>query len=339
MKPIRLCVLLAVPALLWCSAAGAQESADFKGKTLTVVVGFEAGGSYDIYGRLFARFLGAHLPGQPNVLVQNMPGAGGLVAANYLYNVAPRDGTALGVISQTAGIGQVLGTAGIQYDVRKFVWVGRLISNSQVLHTWYTSGVKTIADALTHEVIVAGTGPTSSSVVFPHIMNDLLGTKFKDIPGYTGPTTATVAMERGEVEAVVRPWSEIKAKSADWLRDKKIYLLVQFALAPNPDIKDVPAVVDLAHDQAQRQLMALFASGNEVGNAIVAPPGLSVPVTAALRKAFDEVTADPAYLAAAEEAHLDLDPLAGDKLQALNDSTFAVPDSVVEQAKKYSGGN
>jgi tripartite-type tricarboxylate transporter receptor subunit TctC len=339
MKSIRRSALLAVSALLCCAVAGAEESADFKGKTVTIVVGFEASGAYDLYGRLFGRFLGAHLPGEPNVVVQNMPGAGGLVAANYLYNVAPRDGTALGVISQTAGIGQVLETPGVRYDVRKFVWVGRLVANSQVLHAWYTSGIKTMADAMTHEVIVAGTGPTSSSVVFPHIMNDLIGTKFKVVPGYNGPTSATLAMERGEVEAVVRPWDDIKSKNPDWLRDKKINLLVQFALAPDREIPDVPAVVDLAHDQGQRQLMALFASGNEVDNAIVAPPGLAAPVAAALRKAFDDMMKDQNFLDAAREAHLDLDLLSGDRLQAINDSTFAVPDSVVAEAKKYSAGN
>lgn len=242
------------------------------------------------------------------------------------------------MISQTAGIGQVLDTPGIRYDVRKLVWIGRLVANAQVLHSWYTSKTKTMADALTNEVIVAGTGPTSSSVVFPHIMNDLLGTKFKVVPGYNGPTSATFAMERGEVEAVVRPWSEIKAKNPDWLRDKRINLLVQFAITPNAEIRDVPAVVDLGHDEQQRQLMALFASGNDVGNAIVAPPGLTAPVAAALRKAFADVMNDRGFLDAAHQINLDLDPLPGDKLQDLNEKTFAVSDKVVEQAKKYSGG-
>lgn len=338
MRPLCRSAVLVVSALLWTAAAFAQETPDFKGKTINVVIGFEPGGSYDIYGRLFARFFGAHLPGQPTIVVQNMPGAGGLGAANYLYNVAPRDGTAVGVISQTAGIGQVLDTPGIRYDVRKFAWIGRLVANAQVLHTWYTSKTRTMADALVNEVVVAGTGPTSSSVVFPHIMNDLLGTKFKVVPGYNGPTSATLAMERGEVEGVVRPWSELKAMNSDWLRDKKINLLVQFALTPNAEIRDVPAVVDLGHDDQQRQLLALFASGNDVGNAIVAPPGLTGPVAAALRKAFDDVMNDPAFLAAAHVAKLDLDPLPGDKLQKLNENTLEVPDKVIEQAKKYSGG-
>jgi tripartite-type tricarboxylate transporter receptor subunit TctC len=338
MKLVCRCAVFAAMAFLAASGALAQGAPDFKGKTITVLIGFEPNETYDIYGRLFARFLGAHLPGQPTVIVQNMPGAGGLSCANYLYNVAPRDGTVVGVISQTAGIGQVLETPGIRYDVRKFVWIGRLSSNAQVLHTWYTSGIKTLADAMTHEVIVAGTGPTSSSVVFPHIMNDLLGTKFKVVPGYYGPNAATLAMQRGEVEGVVRPWATLKAMNPDWLRDKKINLLVLFALAAHPEIPDVPAVVDLAHDMQQRQLMALFASGNEVGNAIVAPPGLSAPVAETLRTAFDQAMTDQGYLDAAHLASFDPDPLPGDKLQQLNESTFAVPAAVVEQAKQYSSG-
>jgi tripartite-type tricarboxylate transporter receptor subunit TctC len=329
--------ILAGAALLCAGAARAQE-ADFQGKTVTVVIGGESNSGFDTYGRVFARFLGAHLPGAPVVIVQNIPAAGGLIATNYLYNVAPHDGTVIGVIGQVAAIGQVLGTPGVQYDVRKLLWVGRLVSNSQVLHTWYTSGITTIDDALTHEVIVAGTGPTSSSVVFPRLMNDLLGMKFKVVRGYTGPASATLAMQAGEVEGVVRPWNDIKAKNADWLRDKKINLLVQYDLARNPEIPDVPAVVDLAHTQDQRQLLGLFASGGDVGYPVVAPPGLAPPVAAALRKAFDDVVRDPNFLAAAREGHMDLDPLPGDKLQEINDDALNVPENVVEQAKKYSSG-
>jgi tripartite-type tricarboxylate transporter receptor subunit TctC len=332
-------ILFAAWIALAASGAHCQEALDFKGKTVTVLVAFEPNETYDLYGRLFARFLGAHLPGQPTVIVQYMPGAGGLLGANYLYNQAPRDGTVLGVISQTAGIGQILGTSGIRYDVRKFAWIGRMSGNAQLLHAWHTSAAKTIADATVHQVIVGGTGPTSSSVVFPHILNDLVGTKFKVIPGYAGPNAATLAMQNGEVDAVVRPWTTLKAASADWLRDKKIYPLVVFGLSRPPDLPDVPAVVDLGRDEPQRQLLALFASGNDVGNAIVAPPGLSAAVAAGLRKAFDEVAADPAYLAAAREARLDPDPLSGEKLQQINESTFDVPPTVVEQAKRYNMGN
>ena len=326
-------------AALACAAcAHAQDAVNFQGKTVTVVIGGETNSGFDTYGRLFARFLGAHLPGQPVVIVQSIPAAGGLIATNYLYNVAPRDGTVIGVIGQVAAIGQVLGTPGVNYDVRKLNWLGRLVSNSQILHTWYKSGITSIDDARTREVIVAGTGPTSSSVVFPRILNDLLGMKFKVVRGYTGPATATLAMQAGEVEGVVRPWNDIKAKSADWLRDKKIHLLVQYDLVRNPEIPDVPAVVDLAQNEQQRQLLGLFASGSDVGYPVVAPPGLASPLVVALRKAFDDVVKDPDFLAAARQEHLDLDPLSGERLKQINDDALNVSPSVVEQAKKYSSG-
>src|SRR5712691_6256213 len=180
--------MLCVFALAARAPARADEAPDFKGKTVTIVASFEAGGPYDFYSRLVGRYLGAHLPGRPNVIVQNMPGAGGLRGANYLYNVAARDGTVMGVVSQTVAVGQVLATTpGIQYDARKFAWIGRINANVEVEHTWHTSGIKSIEDAKKREVIVAGTGPTSSSVVMPRLMNELIGTKFKVVTGFAGP--------------------------------------------------------------------------------------------------------------------------------------------------------
>jgi tripartite-type tricarboxylate transporter receptor subunit TctC len=220
-------VIAALVLLSAATAARAEDAPDFKGKTLTIIASFEAGGPYDFYSRLVARFIGAHLPGTPNVIVQNMPGAGGLRGANYLYNVAARDGSVMGVVSQTVAVGQILATTpGIQYDARKYTWIGRINANVEVEHTWHASGVKSIADAKTREVIVAGTGPTSSSVVMPRLMNELIGTRFKVVTGFQGPTSAQLALERGEVEAIVKPWSSIKVSNADWLREKKIYLIV-----------------------------------------------------------------------------------------------------------------
>ncbi len=319
------------------SAAEAQDAPSFAGKSITLVVAFEPGGSYDIYGRLFARYFGTHLPGNPRVIVQNMPGAGGLSGANYLYEVAPRDGTVIGEISQTAAIGQALSTQGVRYDVRKFNWIGRITSNVQLLHTWHTAKGKSFEDAKNVEIIVAGTGPTSSSVVFPKIMNDMLGAKFKVVPGFPGAASATLAMERGEVDAVVRPWSEITAKNADWVRDKKIYPIVQFSLARHPDLPNIPAVVDLALDQSQKQLLSLFASGSDVGNAIVAPPGVPAPIVALLRSAFEATLRDPQLLAEAAKS-LEVDWLPGDKLQAITESIFDVSPEVIEKAKVYSSG-
>src|SRR4051812_12781361 len=194
----------AITLLLSClcpNESKAQQPVSFKGKTINFVISFEAGGPYDLYGRLVARYIGPHLPGAPLVVVQNMPGAGGMLGINYLYNVAPKDGTAFGMVSQTVAIGQLLQNApGIKYDVRNATWVGRVNSNVEVVYSWHTSSFRSIDDARRREVVVAGTGPTSSSVVFPRLMNALLDMHFKVVTGYQGPTSAHLALERGEVE-------------------------------------------------------------------------------------------------------------------------------------------
>src|SRR5215217_8495609 len=288
---------VAVAMLGISPAVLAQDASDFKGKTVTIIASFEAGGPYDFYSRLVARFLGAHLPGNPNVIVQNMPGAGGLRGANHLYNVAAHDGTALGVVSQTVAVGQILGTTpGIQYDARKYTWIGRINSNVEVEHSWAASGFTSIEVAKKREVIVAGTGPTSSSVVMPRLMNELIGTKFKVVTGFQGPTSAQLALERGEVEAIVKPWSSIKVGNADWLREKKIYLIVQYTRERHRELQDMPAIVDLAQDDTQRQIFALFAGGAALGTALLAPPGVPETTAAVLRKAFDDTMRDPALL-------------------------------------------
>ena len=315
----------------------AQDAADFNGKTVTVIASFEAGGPYDFYSRLVARFLGAHLPGNPNVIVQNMPGAGGLRGANYLYNVAPHDGTALGVVSQTVAVGQILATTpGIQYDTRKYTWIGRINSNVEIEHTWHASGIKSIEDAKKREVIVAGTGPTSSSVVMPRLMNELIGTKFKVVTGFQGPTSAQLALERGEVEAIVKPWSSIKVGNADWLREKKIYLIVQYTRERHRELQDVPAIVDLAQDDTQRQIFALFASGAALGTALLAPPGVPAATVTSLRQAFDATMRDPALLDEVRKSGVDIDPLPGAELQKVVGDTFDIRPDVLEMARKLS---
>src|SRR3954471_6480172 len=319
------------------SPASSEDAPDFRGKTITVISSFEAGGPYDFYSRLIGRHIGGDLPGNPNVIVQNMPGAGGLRGANYLYNVAAKDGTAMGVVSQTVAVGQVLATTpGIQYDARKYTWVGRINSNVEVEHSWVASGFKSIDDAKRREVIVAGTGPTSSSVVFPRLMNELIGTKFKVVTGFQGPTSAQLALERGEVEGIVKPWSSIKVGNADWLREKKIYLIVQYTRERHRELQDVPAIVDLAQDDAQREIFALFAGGAALGTALLAPPGVPAATTAALRQAFDATMHDPALLEEVRKSGVDIDPLPGAELQKVVDATFDIWPDVLEMARKLS---
>src|SRR5215510_7378767 len=335
----RLAFALVLVALAQTSGrnARAQDGAEFRGKTITIVASFEAGGPYDFYSRLIARHLAAHLPGSPAVVVQNMPGAGGLRGANYLYNVAARDGTALGVVSQTVAVGQVLGTTpGSQYDARRYSWIGRINSNVEVQHTWHASGVRSIDDARRREVVRAGTGPTSSSVVMPRLMIDLIGTRFKVVTGFAGPTSAQLALERGEVEGIVKPWSSIKVGNADWLREKKINLIVQHTRERHRELQDVPTIVDLGQDESEKQIFALFAGGAALGTALLAPPGVPAGTATALRTAFDQAMRDPALIEEVGKSGVDIDPLSGAELQTIVESTFVIAPDVLERARKLS---
>jgi tripartite-type tricarboxylate transporter receptor subunit TctC len=323
-------LLTAVPAI-------AQDAAAFyKGKTVEVIISYGAGGGYDIYGRLAARHIGTHIPGKPTVVVRNMPGAGGLNGANHLYNVAARDGTVMGVINQNAALGQALDTKGIKYDVRKFTWIGRITSNVEVFHTWHTAGARTIQDAFTRELIAGGTGPTSSSVVMPRVMNQLLGTKFKVVSGYKGASDVVLAMERSEVHGAVRPWAVLKTQGAEWLRDKKIDLLVQFALERHPDLPKVPTAADLAKNEDAKKVLLLLASGSSMGRSLVAPPSLPAERVKALRAAFDATMRDPKLREEAAKARLELDAMPGDKLAAVAASVFDAPPAVIKKATELT---
>lgn len=316
--------------------ASAQPSPDFSGKTVTIISSFGAGGGYTIYADLIARHLGAHLPGKPSVIVKTMPGAGGLNGTNFLANAAARDGTVLGVVPQTVAIAQALGEPGLRYDAAAFNWIGRVNSNVEVQQAWHTAAVKTIADAKAHEIIAGGTGPNSSSVVFPRILNAMFGMKFKIVAGYEGVNMVSIAMERGEVEAIVRPWAVTKTVRPEWLKDKKINLLVQYAVGRHPEIKEVPAVVDLGETGDQRQILTLYASGSDIGRSIVAPPGVPAATVAALRAAFMAAITSPALLADVQKSGTDIDPLAGERLQEIVRAAVDAPSDIVAQAKKFS---
>jgi len=329
----------ALPALLasltlLASAAHAQP--DFAGKTITIVSSFGPGGGYTIYAEIVARHLSAHLPGRPNVIVRTMPGAGGLNGTQHLFNVAARDGSVLGVVPQTVAIAQALGESALRYDAPAFNWIGRVNSNVEVQQAWHTAAVKTIEDARSKEIVVGGTGPESSSVVFPRILNAMFGMKFKVVAGYEGVNMVSIAIERGEVEGMVRPWSITKTVRPEWLREGKINLLVQYALARHPEIPSVPAVVDLAQSEEQRQVLGLYASGSDIGRSIVAPPGVPAETVAVLRRAFMAAMRDPALLADVAKRAADIDPLPGEQLQTIVRQAVAVTPRVVEQARRFS---
>ena len=329
---------VAATAVLASSPSGATENSDFAAKTVKILIGSEPNGGFDTYGRVFAQFLGAHLPGHPSIVVEDMPGAGSLLAVNTIYNLAPRDGSEIAVIGQVAALNQVLGRPGVHYDVRKLLWIGRLTANSQTMFAWGASGIKTIQDARERQVVVAGTSADSTSVIIPRILNDFIGAQFKVVRGYKGPASATLAVERGEAQAAVRPWNDIKAKNMDWVRERKINLIVQFSIQPARDLPQVPTVVSLARTPEQRQVLSLYAGGGDVGYAIIGPPGLPSAIAATLRRGFDAVMADPDFLAAAGRSHISLDPLRGAALATINLDALDAPARIIDEAKRYMPG-
>jgi tripartite-type tricarboxylate transporter receptor subunit TctC len=332
---MRACLVALIAACVACPAQ-AQPRVDLAGKTVTIISSFGAGGGYTIYAEIVARHLGAHLPGRPSVIVRTMPGAGGLNGTHHLYSVAARDGTVLGVVPQTVAIGQALGEQGLRYDARAFNWIGRVNSNVEVQQAWHAAAVKTIEDARSKEIIVGGTGPESSSVVFPRILNAMFGMKFKVVAGYEGVNMVSIAMERGEVEGILRPWAVTKTVRPEWLREGKINLLVQYALKRHHEITQVPAVVDLAQTDEQRQVLGLYASGSDIGRSIVAPPGVPAETVAVLRQAFMAMMRDPALAADVAKSGIDTDPLAGEALQEIVRQSVDVAPAVVELARKFS---
>jgi tripartite-type tricarboxylate transporter receptor subunit TctC len=323
---------LAVGAALSASNLAAHADDFYRGKTLEVVVSSGVGAdSYDSLTRLVARHIGDHLPGSPAVVVRNMPGAGGILAANELYNVSPRDGTVIGMLDQSIYETQLFKVAGLKADVTKMNWIGRIISNNAVLVAWHAAAVQKIEDAYTKKLIICSTG--SSSQLRWTMLKRLLGFQFQLITGYKGTGDGLIAMERGEVEALSMPWTVFRAIRAEWLRDKQVNVLLQTGLERASDLPDVPRVVDLAKNDEQRQILELFSQAEKVGRSWTAPPGLPVERIAELRSAFMATMKDPAFLADAERMGVKLDPLPGTELQAIIQKSFAFSPQIVARAE------
>ena len=306
---------VALTLLLSISAQAQQLDATPKGKPVTLYVAGPAGSGYDAYARLFSRYAGRYLPGNPDIIVSNMPGASGVICANFVYNIAPKDGTAVGLVLQWLAEDQVVGTNGAQFDVARFGWIGRLSSNVEMSYTWYTVPVHTIADLMDRETVFAATGGTS--VFYPQLLNKMMGTRFKVVTGYLGTPAANLAMERGEVEGATSSLNTIKLAQPDWLPDKKINVIVQYSLQRDRELPDAPAVIELARTAADKTVLSFFASSGAIGRSIVAPPGLPEESLTAWRTAFIRTMHDPAFIAEAERVKLDLDPMPGGELQVL----------------------
>jgi tripartite-type tricarboxylate transporter receptor subunit TctC len=304
---------------LSATATAAQTPTEFYSRnSVRLIISADPGGSYDGVGRLMARHLGKHIPGNPRVVPENMLGASGRVAANYVYYSAPKDGSVIAVVQQSIPMGQALGEGGTQYDAARFNWIGSPVRLDETLVVWHTTGVRSIEDAKKKEVIIGATSPTGMNYVYPKLANELLGTKFKIVSGYPGGTPIVLALERGEVEGRgSNPWSEWKASKPGWVRDGKIVPLMQMSLFKHPDLPEVPLMIDLAPNETVRTVFELISITGEIGRPFVTAPGVPADRVTALRQAFDETMKDPEFLADAEKVQIEINPIAWQEMSDL----------------------
>jgi tripartite-type tricarboxylate transporter receptor subunit TctC len=298
--------------------ACAQSPEEFyKGKNVDLVIGYPPAGSNDVYARLLARHLGKHIPGKPTIVPKNMPGAGSFLALANMANVAPTDGTAIAIGAPTAALDEKLGSQGVRFKTAEFNWIGRIDSLINIVFMWHTAKVKTIADAQQMESTLSGTGAGSTVSVYPTVMNNVLGTKFRLVMGYKGSADAQLAVERGEVDGHSTSWTAVKVGHPGWLPEKKIVILVQFALKKHPELPDVPTVVELARNDEERAILRAVMNATEIGTAFFTTPRVPADRVAALRRAFDATMKDPEFLADAQKTKLTIGPITGEELQQL----------------------
>lgn len=325
------CAFAAGAALAGTTAVNAVEDF-YKGKTVDVYIGSSPGGGYDLYGRLIALYLGAHIPGTPTAVAKNMPGAGGFRLANWLYNAGPKDGTAVGTVPQAIAIEQALGTTGLKYEADKFTWIGRMAPVVEIMYTWHTSPTKTIDDAKQRVTLMGGTSPNSPTITYLYQLNTLVGTKFKPIAGFKSTTDAGLAIERGEVEGTIKSWESMKVSNADWLKEKKVNLIVQFAHEKASDMPDVPLMTDLGNSENDRKAMLFFASGNAIGRSLAGPPGLQSDRAKALQKAFMDAMNDPKLVDETTKRKIAIGPLPGEELKKIVVQTLSVSKDAKSRA-------
>jgi len=302
----------------------------FQGKTINYYVGFAGGGAYDFYSRVAARFLGRHIPGNPAIVVQNMPGAGSLQAAGFLYRNAPRDGTAIGTISASIALDEALHAPGVRYKAANFTWIGRITESLEVL-AGRSDNVKSIADAKRAEVAVASTGAGSPSEGYPRLLNALAGTRFKLISGFASSPQGMLALERGEVDAVQSSWDTLRRSKQDWLRSGYVNILYQCATERQPELPDVPTTVELGLTKEAKTVLGYYTASAEVGQSILAPPGVPTERAAELRAAFDALLKDRDFLAEVAKTGVALRPASAEALARIVVATTDAPSSITDR--------
>ena len=317
-------------------AGGAAQAEDFyKGKTIIIAIGTPPGGVYDIYARLFVRHLGSFIPGNPNVIAQNMPGAAGMRVANYLYNAAPKDGTFLAVSLNNIPLNEFLSPNEVKYHSEQFTWIGRSDAPARVLFTWSASGIRTIADAKKREVLTAVTAPGTATEMYPSLANSLLGTRFKLINGYDGAAGTNIALERGEIEAVgANSWINIAITKPEWIQEHKISPLFQMTFARDPTLPpNTPTFLELVSSERDRDIVRLLTRIEAIGFYLMGPPEIPAERAEILRRAFAAMVASPDFVTDAKILGAGINPMGGDDLQKLVSDILTTPQDIVSAFK------
>jgi tripartite-type tricarboxylate transporter receptor subunit TctC len=337
MRSIRVMILAALAGLvLNAQKAHAEDVSQFyTGRQVSLIVGANAGGGYDAQGRLMARHLGRFLPGAPTFVVQNMPGAGSLQAANHLFNVAAKDGSVIALLQRGVLSSRFTNPAGARFDLAKFNWLGNLSTEAGVVLAWHTTPFHTIQDVMKQEMLVGGTGATIDTETTPRLLNALIGTKFKVITGYQGTGPTTLAMERGELQGMGDwSWSNVKTRRPDYLRDKKVRVLLQVAVERIPDLPDVPMASDFIKNEDDRKVLELFLAQKAAARPVAAPPGIPADRVKALRDAFGRMIEDAEFSKDAAAQKLDIEPTPAAEIDKVIKLFATTPDSVGQRLRK-----
>jgi tripartite-type tricarboxylate transporter receptor subunit TctC len=307
----------------------------YKGKSVQMIIGYSVGGGYDTYARLLARHIGNQIPGRPNVVPQNMPGAGSVKAANFIYEAAPKDGTAIATFGRTIPVAPLFGSSGATFDSTKLGWLGSISNDTSLCITSDKSAVKTWDDFLTKPSTFGGEGAGSDPDVFTLLFKNVFGAKVKLVTGYPGTNDQSLAMERGEIDGFCGlSYSTLKARHPEWLKNKSVNIIVQAAFKKEPELPDVPLAIDLAKNQEQLQVVKLLLVGQEMARPYAVPPGIPADRKAALISAFDRTMKDPAFLAEAQKQNLDVNPVSGKNVEALLAEVYATPKDIIDKAAK-----
>lgn len=338
-RAVRVVLPLVILGIATALTDGATAQAEdfYQGKSITIITSTGEGGGYDAIARSLGRQMSKHIPGHPNFIVQNMPGGGHMLATNYLYNIAPKDGTVMGTINQNVPSHQVLDGRGVRYDATKFNWLGALDNPNAIIAVWHTSGIHTIEDAMKQEVITGATGDGSSGFRYPSVMNTILGTKFKVIKGYKSTGEIFTAMERGEIQARGGGYQAIAIQHPDWLRDNKVRFIIQIGRVREPHLRDVPLWTEVVKTDEQRQVLSLIAASITVGRPFLLPPNAPADRVAIMREAFAKGVKEPEFLADGQKLNFETGTISAEEVTRIVAETINASPEVVAKAKAAMG--